>query len=612
MPSDELKGPAKPRADHARIRLHITPFDSPLLSATLKPGLAPSADNISFHHLQTFPEATYGFVEVSSAEAAALKKKLHGSILRGRKLRVEEARPRRPWPAEHVDGPNHNPSDRGDRGRGTASSAHHCLEPLVRVGVLLPDRRRVRRGWTVARSSTVALAGAGKTGGSSAKERGDCLFRVRIPRNRKLPKTSSRPDIVVREFTSTMPFSSFLKENNVRSSAKRVAAFVDGVGWVDEDGSVMEPASDRPAAGKPPCMAPPPSAASDAKPASGQREKERRSKRRKPTRASSDATPADEEGQTARPRTTEAANEPGDRVSRPVIASVPAAAEDDDDDEDENEAGKAPQSLKKRRLMERLASGSRSASASASASASTSTSTKAEAARAKRSPTTPVPSLTITIPHPHAGMPLPSRRVSSTSTSEAPKVHPLESIFKRPSQHAAHLAPGAAADAPFTFFEPKHDNSGGVGVGMGVGSQSIPPMTPFTPHDFHQRLLRSAAPTPDTAAPGKRFRFGIAADDDDDDDDVDDDDNDDDDDDVEEPAAADTPDHDDTAATTTTSTMETTKATTGPSGAGKKSFEESFWERRGDTNRAWKRRRRETGKAKRKMENKTSSTSAAA
>ena len=76
-----------------RKRLHITPLNPQLLPVVLPPSVLQQSSNISFHTIQTVPDKNYGFVDLPELEAAKIKKKLHGSLLKGFKMRVEEARP---------------------------------------------------------------------------------------------------------------------------------------------------------------------------------------------------------------------------------------------------------------------------------------------------------------------------------------------------------------------------------------------------------------------------------------------------------------------------------------------------------------------------------------
>ena len=69
-------------------RLHITPFDPDLLRIILPSAILPTAKDISYHSLQTFPEQRYGFVNLPAADADKIRKKLNGATLRGAKVRI--------------------------------------------------------------------------------------------------------------------------------------------------------------------------------------------------------------------------------------------------------------------------------------------------------------------------------------------------------------------------------------------------------------------------------------------------------------------------------------------------------------------------------------------
>src|SRR5271155_5749793 len=79
--------------DSKYTRLHITPLNPNLLPSILPPAVLTAARNISYHSLQTFPEKEFGFVDLPSLEAQKIKKKLNGSILKGTKVKIEDARP---------------------------------------------------------------------------------------------------------------------------------------------------------------------------------------------------------------------------------------------------------------------------------------------------------------------------------------------------------------------------------------------------------------------------------------------------------------------------------------------------------------------------------------
>ncbi len=95
----------------------------------------------------------------------------------------------------------------------------------------------------------------------------------------------------------------------------------------------------------------------------------------------------------------------------------------------------------------------------------------------------------------------------------AEEVHPLEALFKRPTPKPEETTKPKPApiDTSFSFF----------GAGSADADEDevdrppeYPPQTPRTREDLESRSLRSAAPTPDTAAIGKRFSFPFAQDDD--------------------------------------------------------------------------------------------------
>src|SRR5712664_3144660 len=84
-------------------RLHITPFNPTLLNAILPPSILPNARNISYHTIETLPEKAYGYVELPKMDADKIKKKLNGSILKGIKVRIEAAKPKKEFVLELED-----------------------------------------------------------------------------------------------------------------------------------------------------------------------------------------------------------------------------------------------------------------------------------------------------------------------------------------------------------------------------------------------------------------------------------------------------------------------------------------------------------------------------
>src|ERR1700712_1859405 len=120
------------------IRLHITPLNPAILPSIVPASILPFARNISFHQLQTFPEKAYGFVDLPVMEAEKMKKKLNGAILKGTKVRIEEARAK------------NQPEDEGSIEEAVPAkkekSKKRRRETETIPAVELRDRK-VKRGW---------------------------------------------------------------------------------------------------------------------------------------------------------------------------------------------------------------------------------------------------------------------------------------------------------------------------------------------------------------------------------------------------------------------------------------------------------------------------------
>ncbi|KAI9681809.1 MAG: hypothetical protein M1829_000554 [Trizodia sp. TS-e1964] len=162
------------------------------------------------------------------------------------------------------------------------------------------------------------------------------------------------------------------------------------------------------------------------------------------------------------------------------------------------------------------------------------------------------------------------------------QAHTLETLFKRTSPQPSHAQGPKISVEPvstFTFFGPDADDG-------------IPPLpnTPFSARDINERSVRSAAPTPDTAAPGKAFS-GLWP----------------------RKRSKDTASDDTPASSANRTKLEVPGGNkiNGAFGNNKmytvendKEFEAYFYEHRGEMNRAWKKRRRECLKIARQGENK--------
>ena len=183
----------------------------------------------------------------------------------------------------------------------------------------------------------------------------------------------------------------------------------------------------------------------------------------------------------------------------------------------------------------------------------------------------------------------PDRPDSKVTTDTPKEVHPLEALFKRPApipEESTKPKP-APIDTSFSFFGA---GSADADADDEDAPAAYPPQTPRTKEDLEWRSLRSAAPTPDTAAIGKRFSFPFAQDKmDEEGDDV---------------QMGGEVDEDADEATPVPATRPTVSATGADSERKEESeFRKDFYARRGDLNRAWKKRRREAKKQQRQREN---------
>ncbi|KAK0644588.1 hypothetical protein B0T16DRAFT_198988 [Cercophora newfieldiana] len=250
----------------ALVRLHISPLDPDLLTVVLSSTLLPKARNISYHSLETFPEKRYGFVELPAEDAEKLKRKLSGAVVKGNKIRIERARPASlPEPLGDAAMAK-NKEKRGD-GEVDVSKHKKRKRDAEIEGIVLEEGRKVKRGWTTVEDPKDKKARKDKR---DKKEKGEkkekekekkkrtkskytdheeCLVKTILPAEgaasadatdatSKKKKSKSR-EVVVHEFEKTTKFPTFLKAT-VTTSRKPPVEFVDGKGWVDEDGNIVD------------------------------------------------------------------------------------------------------------------------------------------------------------------------------------------------------------------------------------------------------------------------------------------------------------------------------------------------------------------------------------
>ena len=173
------------------VRLHISPFDQDLLKIVIPASILPTARNISFHTIETFPEKRYGFVELPPMEAEKIKKKLNGSVLKGSKVKVDKARPQElKEPTGDADVPEKKRKKRSkDDPEG---SKKRKRDPDLIEGVTL-NGRKVKRGWTEPvehkRKKKSKKDEDGKTQEKHKRTRSkytdqeECLLKTRVPPN---------------------------------------------------------------------------------------------------------------------------------------------------------------------------------------------------------------------------------------------------------------------------------------------------------------------------------------------------------------------------------------------------------------------------------------------
>jgi hypothetical protein len=446
-------------ASEDRVRLHITPFTPDLFDRVVSTSAKATATGISYHSVQTQPERGFGYIELPRMEADKLKKKIHGFVLKGSKVRVEEAKPEKKRKADRDE----TEEERKERKKAKKEKKEKKekkakKEDGVIPGYELEDGRHVKRGWS-----------EGKDKKKSKEQK--MLFKTSIPPNampleddkkskskEKKAKREEAKDGERKSRKTPKVVEEFAKKKHMiistESDVKAAAEYVEGKGWVDENGDIIE--------------AEPPSV-------KRQRAKDRalqqaeESRRAEEERRQAEAMDVDVEEEPAE-IVAEEPSDNEDAVEDDVDSA--SAPSDDDDSEDEEMAD------------------------------DTLVPTGVEAENK-----TPAPAADIETPVPE-------------TTRE---VHPLEALYKRAPNTATddaakhNLAP---INTSFSFFNPEDAEDDEDEV-VSVPAQQ--PQTPHTKQDLEWRALRSAGPTPDTAGLGKRFRFAMDGAERNDDEDSDDD-----------------------------------------------------------------------------------------
>ncbi|TLS27107.1 hypothetical protein PpBr36_05094 [Pyricularia pennisetigena] len=473
-------------------RLHITPLDPDLLKVIIPAKVIPVAANISYHTLETFPEKRYGFVDLPTEEADRIKKKLNGAVLKGVKIRIEKARQskedlimaRRKEEEEEEqrsgDKEKKVKKEKVHKEKKDRSKKRKRDDEEI-VGVELEEGRKVKRGWTVSPKEAREAKSKDKSkkkdkDKDKAKDKKkrreqksvytegpECLIRTVLPaaasteqdgsvkKRKKKDKT-----VVIHEFKKTKTFPTFLKSST--SSKSVPTEYVEGTGWVDQDGNVVEAVRSTRSTAKP--RNEKSLSADTSSAAEGDAQAERKPTPAEPdaedTTSSSGSDTSSDEASDEESEEEEASNEmPPPKKPRPDSISIP----------------ETPSPRKDEAL---------------------SAVPKTQSPRPKSASS--VMSLTIKIPS------------ATPVTPGKASVHPLEALYKRPKPDDKEAAAVSEEKAGFTFFGGEDFDDQDMEDEGNNGSLQ-PPMTPFTRQDWEHRNIRSAAPTPDTAHHNRSFKF---------------------------------------------------------------------------------------------------------
>lgn len=401
-----------------------------------------------------------------SMDADKIKKKLNGSILKGKKFKIETARP----PKRQLEEATEQEAPKEKKKSKKQKSEDGVLE-----GFELPADRKVKRGWTDPASSKKDRRNPAKKKSKDDKkekpqpkskysEKPECLFRTKIPPNRssdkgeddkKTKKKKKSADPIIHEFSKTVTTPSFLRDSG--DAAPQTTAFEEEKGWLDDAGNVKEEASKK-------------TRKKDHQPGRLAGTKEKRS-----TKASAPKTKQED---------PESSNESEDWTSSSGSSS-------DSDSDDESEASSSEDSAGS--SVEKPADAEKSKENRRSPSSSPESESEAESEVSQ---------------HPE-----------QKAKADVPKeVHPLEALFKRPTSDATQEQPADDDKAGFSFFGNNDD------IESEEETQPAEPQTPFTPftkRDLQSRGLRSAAPTPDTSVADRHMSWNESDDMEDDEESID-------------------------------------------------------------------------------------------
>lgn len=642
-------------------RLYISPLTPALLSTIIPPSLQPSITNLSYHHVPTFPEKAYAYLELPAVEAQRIRTKLNGVTFKGMKVKIEEARPdkkRKRQEAERVA--QEAEIEVEDTRSKRPKKEKKRKEEGVFKGVELPEGREVKRGWTQPSENDKKKKSKKEKKDLDHKDQ-EMLFKTHLPANvasktmekgekkKKERSGKGKPgrDAEIKEFTKTTKYPTFLRSGTGEKGAAKAVVFVDGKGWVDDEGNVIEDVvptrSTRPRPVRSSAPTPP----------------EQIEERETETAETNDDDDHDDD--TSVPEREVDGDDEDDVESQHQEDAVDAHDEEDEAEEEEEEEKQVStkpsvsDSPSAKETKAPLNEDAEEVESDESESISTSNAEYIEQYRAgvirgvdtveesntesdssksddeeidnnditykKKTSTPPIP-LEPTTQSTCMAPPAIAATTEITAPTPLKQIHPLEALYKRPSSTTTATTtaptktptpsrPLAPIKTGFSFFNGSSDNEAeerDEDVADASDNEAgvkdlMPPQTPFTQRDMEWRGMRSAAPTPDTAAISRRLKpwdgsGGVGSDENEDEDELEQEEEEEGDDDEEqvEDIELDEPE------AKSSSSLVAGFVAPAPQ-AEQTEFEKHFWAMRGEYNRSWKTRKREARKEQRQSEN---------
>ncbi|RPB17407.1 hypothetical protein P167DRAFT_561684 [Morchella conica CCBAS932] len=450
----------------------------------------------------TFPENSYAFINLPKDQADKLKKRLNGSVFRGVKVRVEEARPEtwatHPKPEGNMEDVESAKSARKEEKKEKKKRSKAEGEPKVKKrkkgedgilqGIELPEGRKVQRGWTKPAVPTGVSAKYAGRASSSAKKiedesKRECLFKTPLPPNKATPKDKQKKDkeekkdkkkrkreVVIKEFKNNTKFPQFLRASQLdkdQAAEKMASEYVEGVGWVNAKGDVVE---------------------------------EEKVKKRADGIMQTEVQVLEPADAPKGVDVTDASESDDDEVMVDAATMVPTEAKVGSEDDSSSESESEPQ-IPGKKSQTTTTSKSDSSSSESSRSGS-----NEEEATEKTSPITPVTPVSPTKPlrsssttSPKTTAPALQITIPTVTNPPIQAVHPLEALYKPTTKNTTLLQVGVAPSPASATTE-----SSAFKFGFGADYDSDEEEGPVIQAPFRDRY-RSAAPTPDTAIGHRKF-----------------------------------------------------------------------------------------------------------